>query len=814
MNRIRGKRMIGGFLCSLFILSSLSGCGTKGKSPSSDSGGTETNATSEVSESDILTESIELNPSGDYIYDPEEVMYLSGVKSSAYTKGVEYALRDMDGDSVSELFISVNGTVGAYAYDSASNQAKRTNTYDDQIESLKADETLIWVDGGSQWVDGTIYGAANQTKDPGVKTDFYTSSNYDWLTSENIHSQGDSLAKIDQGSHVEERIKELFTDREKYQGEDIQRVRDYYDIATNWDKREEEGIEPVKKYLTAIDSISSLSDMTDYLSNPEKDPFCLFLKFYTTLDVKDTSKWIVTIQGDDFSILSRIFNNEDTTSIKEGRMEYDITARYVLEKAGYGAQDIDRIMKEFYEIEDELLKKDWPSEGEDETDELLSQMPIDTLASRCENFPLDKLFAAYNITEGNANVEYPDYLRTLDSLYVEDNLSKLKSYCLAHTAYEASSYLSLDVKNSFYNHSVTDATAVDAETEDGMSGYTREDLENFYQDDFMTSRGIVGVAAENAYMTYFVDDDVRSDITELSAEIKNAFRDMLENEEWMSDDGKMAAIEKLDNMEFTILKPDTLIDSSFLSVNPESSFLDAYAGLVVNTRKHKGELVGKERVKGEWRYDLDSQLSTTVDNCFYYGAYNQFFIMDGFLTDDVYRLDMTKEEKLGALGEVIAHELTHGFDPNGIQYDKNGNMVVTEDNPYGWMPEADYNAFKERADKLANYFSKFVPYPYNKCDGSLYWGEAAADIAGMSIGLKIAEGEKDFDYDLYFRNHSKLWAKQSTLIVEQGDIFNEHPLDYLRINAVCQQFDEFNETYGVKEGDLMYLAPEDRVKIW
>ena len=100
----------------------------------------------------------------------------------------------------------------------------------------------------------------------------------------------------------------------------------------------------------------------------------------------------------------------------------------------------------------------------------------------------------------------------------------------------------------------------------------------------------------------------------------------------MTDAGKKAAIEKLDNMEFTILKPDELLDSSYLTVDPESNFLDAYATVTVNTRKHMGEMVGQKRVKGAWRYDLDPSVATTVDNCFYFGSYNQFFIMDADYT--------------------------------------------------------------------------------------------------------------------------------------------------------------------------------------
>ena len=799
-------------MSSLVVLGSLSGCGNGGSGETSNNSNTDAStagdSTASVNPNDILTDTIQINQSEGYQFDAEEIMYLSGVKVSAYTPNVEYTMKDLDEDMISELLVSVDETVGVYAYDEASNQAKLTTKFDDKINSVLSDDTVVWVDGANQWVDGTIYGVASQIADPGVKTDFYTSSNYDWLSKANVAAQGDSVAIVDAGNSVNDRLNEMFTDRDKYQGEDIERVRSYYDIATNWDKRDQEGIEPLKKYLNAIDGIGSISQMDDYLANPELDPFCQFLSFYTTLDVYDTSEYVVKIQGDKFSVLSRMYNNEDEESIKQDRGEYDTTARAVLAKAGYEAADIDRMMDEFYEIENALLEKDWPDDNEDPNDELLSPMPLADMASKCENFPLGRLFETYGMTSGKAMVEYPEYLRTLDSLYTEENLSKLKSYALVHTAYEASGYLSLEIRNAYY-----EATELDAETE-GEEGYAFEDLNDQYQSELVTSRGIMGVAAENAYMTYFVDDEVRDDITSLAEEIRESFREILENEDWMTDAGKKAAIEKLDNMEFTILKPDELIDSSYLTVDPESNFLDAYATVTVNTRKHMGEMVGQKRVKGAWRYDLDPSVATTVDNCFYFGSYNQFFIMDAFLNDGTYRKDMSREEKLGTLGEVIGHELTHGFDPNGIQYDKDGNMVVTDDNPYGWMPEEDYNTFMDKANSLADYFSKFTPYPYNKCDGSLYWGEAAADIAGMTIGLNIASKDEGFDYDLYFRSHSKLWVKQSTLIVEQSDIFNEHPLYYLRINATCQQFEEFHETYDLKEGDLMYLAPEDRIAIW
>ena len=761
-----------------------------------------------------FSDSIEIKRGEGYTFDPEEIMYLSGVRFLANTPGARYTLRDLNEDGISELFVSAGDQTAVYVYDKALDQAVRSSDYDGEISSIVSDDSVIWVDD-SQWIDGTIYGAALQTGDPGVKTDYYTSVNYDWFSQAHVKNQGDTAEPIAKSSSVEEKKQEMFDDRDQYQGEDIQRIRDLYDIATDWDRREEEGIEPVRKYLDAIERIDSIEAMSDYLASPEQSPFCMFMNFHVTLDLKDTSHWIVKIQGDDFSILPRIYHHSEKEQITEDRTEYDVTVRYILEKAGYDLQEIDRIMEEFYDLENALLDKDWPDDDEKEDDKLLTSLPLDTMASECENFPLGRLFEAYRITEGCATVEYPGYLRALDSMYTEENLSRLKSYCLAHTAYAASSCLDLETKNAYYSYADRNRESVDDTKEtESSDAYTVESLNELYKGEYLSAKGIMGVAAENAYMTYFVDDEVCKDLLQLATQIKDTFRQILEGEEWMSEKGREACIAKLDNMEFCVLKPEAMIDSSYLSVDPESSFLDAYAAVTVNTGKHNGELVGQERKHGEWRYDISSEVASSVDNCFYYGAYNQFFILNGFLNDRTYRRDMSIEQKLGTIGEVIGHELTHGFDPNGIQYDKDGNMVMTDENPYGWMPEEDYRAYKERAGKLADYFSSFIPYPYNRCDGNTYQGEAAADITGMETGLKIASGIENFDYDLYFRSHSQLWSKQSTLVVEQGDIFDEHPLHYLRINATCQQFEEFHKTYDIKEGDRMYLAPEDRICIW
>ena len=750
-----------------------------------------------------------------YKYNAMETMYLAGVREAAYQEGCSYTLYDPEGDEIPELFVlrknADSKTLEVYGYDEGSGaplleQTLKGDECDAFIENLPDQgEGLMWADD-TQWADSSIFGVALETGNTGAETDYYLYSGFDWLSAQQIEKAGDTVNSIgDQKQLVKEKKEQMFMDEDNFRGEDIRRVRDYYDLASDWEKRNRDGADPVIKYLDAAKNISSLEEMTDFLTDPEADPFCTFISTTVTLNEEDTSEWAVAIGEDTFSVLPRIYHNEDRESIESVRTDCDVQARYVLKEAGYETDEIDRIMSECFEVEERLLPYAWPAENEEE-DELYGFLPYDTVTGVCTNFPLKQILSAYAVTGGNIKLYYPEYLRQLDLLYVEENLSLLKSYIIAHTAWEACGYL--DLKAAVFAENIGTGSG------EGSGKEAMENLNDRYREEALSERGLLGVAEENAYMTFYADPEIRSDLTALVIEIKDTFREMLLNEEWMSEAGKAAAVEKLDAMTFSVLMPDTLIDSSYLTVDTEGTYLDAYARLYTANKIHNGSFAGKKHEAGEWRYDLRPDCASSVDNAFYYGAFNQFFILAGFITDDVYTVDMSREEKLARMGEIIGHELTHGFDPNGIAYDKNGNKVASEDNPCGWMPAEDYEAFQIRAQKIADYFDRIVPFPGYRCPGSIVWGEAAADLGGMSICLKIAEKEESFDYDLFFRAHSLLWLKQTTLIGEQSAIYDEHPLSHLRINTTVQQFDEFCETYSVEEGDLMYLAPEDRILIW
>jgi putative endopeptidase len=192
----------------------------------------------------------------------------------------------------------------------------------------------------------------------------------------------------------------------------------------------------------------------------------------------------------------------------------------------------------------------------------------------------------------------------------------------------------------------------------------------------------------------------------------------------------------------------------------------------------------------------DGKICTKTNNC------------GGILGGSLYDASMSREELFASVGDTVAHEISHAFDTTGAQFDEKGNLR-------NWWTEEDQKAFAQRADKLVAYFDNIEPFQDVNCVGSQIEGEAIADLVGFKCVLRIAAGQEDFDYKRFFESYAETWHSISTSETEYYLITQDsHPLAYLRINAVVQQFEPFFETYDVQPGDGMYLAPDKRIVMW
>ena len=696
--------------------------------------------------------------------------------------------------------------------------AKQYRKYASSV-GKKQELTLI---NNTPWVDSDVIGAAGAAGKQSGKDDFHLASNYDYFLGEHIKTSYETDYFINHlQENVDSRIEEMFTDRVKYPSEKSRGLticRDYYDFATNWEKRDSDGVEPLRKYVEGIKDATTLEDLKQLIADPSRSPFTNLVKAKVDLSGTDNLDWTLGLDSDEFSVNAYTLKDAEAgqEQIDMQRESFAAVNIHVLSKLGYGKEEINRILSECYEMEQELSASvnDYTNE---EIEELLTTFTsYEELCGRITQFPLKEILSGIGVTGGRVALSQPDYLAALDAYFTSAHVSRIQSYLIAHNVFQAADYLDVETAAISYGYEASEVSRNREEIIEMMeSGAKEEATDNGVRTFVGADSGPFSVAVQDAYMDFFVEESTRQKLTALVEKCKDAFRTMLAGEAWMSEAGRTAAVEKLDNMTFFVMKPDEQIDPSYLAIDNTRTFLDAMIKFRESKARHNCEYVGQKVDRTKWCYDLMPGNGPTKVNAEYLPDLNQFYIYAGIVGEDTFTAAMTKEEQLGRLGNIIGHEMTHGFDPRGSKYDKYGSLVATKEHPNGWFTDEDYQAYQERIKKVERFYDSLLTIPGVQLKGSNLYGEAVADMGGMAIGLNIAKRQKDFDYKAYFSAYADMWKRQNSLTTELSNLdADAHPPVYLRVNVTLQQFDEFLDTYGIEKGDGMYLRPEDRLVVW
>ena len=318
---------------------------------------------------------------------------------------------------------------------------------------------------------------------------------------------------------------------------------------------------------------------------------------------------------------------------------------------------------------------------------------------------------------------------------------------------------------------------------------------------FYMVRNTLYTPLDKAYLEKYDCSETKQRISDIIQELIVSYREMLNEETWLSEETRAKAIEKLDHIRINSVYPEKWTDYSSLNLDGLSykECLDAIALFDLEKDKsHTNQKVDKDI----WSFSI---LDT---NAYYEPSDNSINILLGILSRPFYSEDMTKEELLGGIGSVIGHEISHAFDTAGSQYDKDGNMKDW------WQPE-DYKAFQKRADKLVAYYNGITVWEGQPVFGKNIQTEAIADMGGIKAVLNSVKGTKDFDYGAFFKAYASLWRGITSRKLEYIYLTQDsHPLMYLRTNVTLQQYDEFFNAFDIKEGDGMYLSPDDHINVW
>ncbi len=650
---------------------------------------------------------------------------------------------------------------------------------------------------GTPWPDIDLQGVVTADTPAELKDNFALYVNKDAILGLEI-PEGYPYAGtlIDVSVKNAEDMKNMFLG-EAPDSHDAKLAYDLFWLMMDWEGRNALGVAPLKAEVDIVEAISSIDELYAYITEvPFTEQLGSLWGAGSSSDLDHSDVNILTV-GPAGLLLGD--SAEYITLTDYGAMKkaaYTELAQKMLGKLGYSEEETAQKIDNSFAFETLLAPAIMTNEENSRPDYLArinNHFTREELQAAQQDLPILEELAVRGYPEADDYlVTEPAYLEKLNEVCTEENLPLIKDSFIVKGAIGAAGTLDRECYEWLNDcaNAITGSTGI-LDDETAFSGDVA---------------GALGWPVARLYTEEYLKQEDKDRIGAMIDEILEAYHGIILEADFLSDETREKAIEKLESIKKGVLYPDSwekyeYEDLNFASKEDGGTYWDALVqmtdySLAKNVREYS-EPVDKEK----W------VATPQTVNCFYNPQANMICILGAFAQGNIYNSDMSDEELYGKLGVVIGHEISHAFDSTGAQFDKNGDMT-------SWWTEEDYAKFLERNEKMTAYYNAMHPWEGQDFYGSIVTGEACADMAGLKCMLRIAAGKPDFDYDLFFRSYANVWLTKDSLQMAYRRINDVHPMAYLRINATLQQFDEFLDLYGITEGDGMYLAPEDRVLIW
>lgn len=645
----------------------------------------------------------------------------------------------------------------------------------------------------SQWPNSNIIGSVkDKNYSPELKDDFYVNVNHEWLINAKLKPGRVRTGAFDELQDIiDERLKALMTD-ESIKTHDGELVRKLYALWLNWDARNAEGLGDLNTQASKITGIKSIEDLSAYFKT--KDSFyngTVIANYTIGYDNIDSEAYNLEILATGLSLGDSAEYKKLTSNGERTKKMHDGTVMYMLRRLGYDESEAKKILDSAFEFEKAIAESMMTVEelnAPEAIKKMYNPVTMQELRQKSKIFPFADILEAHNANSKLICLEQPKWLEALNALYTPENLENIKAYLLCGLA---ESYITFTDEPAFREYQRLSRE---------RWGITQSRPDEELAVNFVQSN--IPVCVSKIYVSRYVPAEYKREITQIINDTVKYYRAMLSGEEWLSDSTRAEAIEKLNAMRLNVAYPDKWRDFSGLEFDSDKTLIDAVNAL----RRYRTQKYFYERLNT--RVDHDLWIDDVVSvNAYYNPMENSINIIAGILGGVFYDSEMTYEEKLGGIGMVIGHEISHAFDTNGAQFDKNGSMK-------NWWTEEDYQKFQARADRLIKYMSGFKVNGENY-NGALVQTETIADMAGIKAMLGIAEEHNDFDYDKFFRSYAHIWKSAETPeFIDRLIKTDVHALAFLRVNAIVQQYEKFFGTYKIQKGAGMYLAPDERVAVW
>jgi len=637
--------------------------------------------------------------------------------------------------------------------------------------------------------------------------DFYQFATGGWQKNNPLPAAYSRFGSFDQlGENNNKRVNSILSELQKKtykKGTIEQKLSDFYKLALNVDARNKAGISPVKPMLDEIASARTKEDLQKLQLMYADLGLGVDYGTYFAADDKNVTMNILTLGQDGLTLGQKDYyvnNDPATVAIREAYKKYIVK---MFQLYGFSAEQAQQNAQLIFQHETTLALI---SKSNTELRDPQANYNKMTLKQFKENYPnvqLEQLLNAEGVKSEYIQemvVGQPAFFAGIDKINAAESAATLKAVMEWGVIQSSAAYLTDEIREANFDFF-------------GKTVSGRKEDYPLWKRATNQVEAQMGEALGRMYCKKYFPESSKKMMEQLVKNLQISLGQRIDAQTWMSDTTKLAAHKKLDKFYVKIGYPNKWTDYSKLTIDPSKSFYDN----VMACRKFKidkmiAEKAGKPVDRDEW------YMTPQTVNAYYNPTTNEICFPAGILQYPFFDPKADEAFNYGAIGVVIGHEMTHGFDDQGRQYDADGNLK-------DWWTASDAKGFENRADLYANFFSNIKVLPDLNANGRFTLGENLADHGGLMVAFnafKNATAKKPLKNkdgftpeQRFFLAYAGVWGQNITEKEIRNRVKNDpHALGEWRVNGALPHIKAWYEAFGVKPGDKMYIPENERLELW
>ncbi len=641
------------------------------------------------------------------------------------------------------------------------------------------------------------------TQDPG--TDFFRYATGGWLDANPLTDEYARYGQFDAlREKSREQLKELVLEqaaKESEPGSNAQKVGDLYKMVMDSTTRNAQGVEPVKPLMDEVAALKDKSGIIPLMARNTRVGIGGFFGTGIGTDIMDSNSNQLGLYQGGLSLPEKEYysdNDEITLNIRAKFQEYVVN---MFKLHGFEAAAAQKKMEAVMAIETRIAAKHLSRVERRNPLNSYHKMTYAELKNTIPGINWDEYYSILGINGIEVlNLAHPEAIKEVAAIIAETPLDDLKAYLEWRVIRSTSNELTDDIEAetfAFYGTVLSGKKVQQPRWKRAVS----------------TVDGALGDIIGELYVAKHFPPAAKERMTQLVKNLQVALGERIDAQEWMSEETKKAAHEKLNTFTVKIGYPDKWDDYSGLVIDPALSYAENCRRMSeFGWNKHVNEKWGKPVDREEWH------MTPQTVNAYYNPTTNEICFPAGILQYPFFDMDEDDAFNYGAIGVVIGHEMTHGFDDQGRQFDKDGNFA-------NWWTDEDAAKFNERTQVIVDFFDKIEVLPGLNANGKLTLGENIADHGGLMISMqafKNATKENPLPVingftpeQRFYLSYSGVWAghvrDEEIRNLTKSDV---HSLARWRVNGTLPHIDDWYTAFGITEESPMFVPQEERLKIW